>query len=146
MIGEKYILPQDDGTELRGVLTSAIVSESEKAIVAAFHLEDGRSILTKKPITGEQLDAYKESPETFFGVHQHVGKNLKEPIELYEWMLETYRKTPKEKLLEFMAGRPDISELRELSQIDLAKIYCEGCALSASTKDRGVTKPVSSTS
>ena len=37
-----------------------------------------------------------------------------------------YKNTPKEKLLEFMANYPNLDDLKEYSQEELVKIYCEG--------------------
>jgi len=45
-------------------------------------------------------------------------------------MYESYRNTPKEKLLEFMSNAADISQLKELSQQELSEIYCERCVYS----------------
>lgn len=59
-----------------------------------------------------------------------MGNRWNDPIDLYEWMLRCYRQTPKEKLLEFMVGHPDIGSMRELPRDELAKIYCEACTLS----------------
>jgi hypothetical protein len=47
---------------------------------------------------------------------------------MYDFMLESYRKTPKDKLLEFLAGAPDIHALKQLDQAALASIYCERMA------------------
>jgi hypothetical protein len=68
-------------------------------------------------------------------VKQEVTKVANEPIELYEFMLGSYRETPKERLLEFLAGYPDIERLRGLPRDELAKFYCE--AVTASVVAQG---------
>jgi hypothetical protein len=67
---------------------------------------------------------YRRSPETFFGVVKHVGKGIKQPMDVYDFLHESYSRTPKEKLLEFMTGWPEIETMQSLSQEDLAKYYC----------------------
>jgi hypothetical protein len=50
---------------------------------------------------------------------------------LCDFFYETYKNTPRDKLLEWMAGAPDIERLRTLPQKDLAIIICERWAYSA---------------
>ena len=69
-------------------------------------------------------------PDTFFGVYLRQGRKARTPIEFFDFMHESYKNTPKEKLLEWMANAPDIGELRNLSQSDLSEIYCERCVYS----------------
>ena len=45
-------------------------------------------------------------------------------MDLYEFFLSSYKQTPKEKLLEFMASHPEIEQLRSMTQEELAKTYC----------------------
>jgi hypothetical protein len=49
-------------------------------------------------------------------------------------MHESYKNTPKERLLELMAGAPDIDELKNLSQPELSEIYCERIVYSITAK------------
>ena len=42
-------------------------------------------------------------------------------------MHESYKNSPKDKLLEWMENASDIGELRNLSQAELSEIYCERC-------------------
>jgi hypothetical protein len=129
LIGEKYELPTEGGRTAVGELTQGIVNEHAKEIIGVFVLEDGTNIICKMPISDDELAAYRESPETFFGIEQPVTKGLKEPIELYEWLLNCCRDMSKETLLESLAGHPDIGRLRDLPRGELAKIYAESCVL-----------------
>jgi hypothetical protein len=45
--------------------------------------------------------------------------------------MDTYKNTPKVKLLEFLAGALDTDELTALDQIELASVYCERLAANA---------------
>jgi hypothetical protein len=79
------------------------------------------------PITHTELNAYRESPETFFGVYDPQTK-AEHPVELYESILSVYRSTSRERLLELMTGHPSIEYFRGVPQSELAKIYAEGIA------------------
>jgi hypothetical protein len=52
-----------------------------------------------------------------------VSKNLKTPLDAFDFFFETYSQTSREKLLEFMSVWPNISTLQNLPQRDLAEIY-----------------------
>jgi hypothetical protein len=111
-----------------GVLTQGIVNEIDKKVVGVFDVDGVANVLASFPISDQELAAYRESPETFFGEQQQVSKQIKEPIEAYEFVLSSYRNTPREKLLEWMAGHPEIERFKALSQLELAKHYSEGTA------------------
>jgi len=49
-------------------------------------------------------------------------------------MHESYKNTPKEKLLEGMANATDYEELKNLTQGELSEIYCERCVYSTLSK------------
>jgi hypothetical protein len=80
-------------------------------------LFNGRSIICTVPVTDDELALYKHSPDT-----------IKTPLEAYDFFFETYSKSSREKLLEFMAQWPDIESLRTLSQRELAEEYAAGMA------------------
>jgi hypothetical protein len=50
---------------------------------------------------------------------------------LCDFFYEMYKNAPRDKLLEWMVGAPDIERLRTLPQKDLAIIICERWAYSA---------------
>jgi hypothetical protein len=106
---------------------SAAVAESNKSVTAVMKLDDGTHIIVNMPITEDELNAYRESPETFFGAYEPQTK-AEHPAQLYESILSVYQNTPRERLLEFMTGHPSIEYFRHLPQSDLAKIYAEGIA------------------
>jgi len=129
-IGHKYLVPTDGAT----------VAEKEKLIYCAHKLEDGRSIIGTYPMTDEDLSAYKKHPDTFFGIYQPVGKETKDPMELFDFFYRNYSQTPKEKLLDFMKSHPDHEKLKQEPQKELAIIYCE--RLVYSVMDSNKTLPL----
>jgi hypothetical protein len=139
LIGEHYLVPNADGREVRGELVSAVVSPNEMRVTGVMRLDDGTHIIVTIPINQDELNAYRESPETFFGAYEPQTK-AEHPVELYETILSVYSDTPRERLLEFMAGHPNIEYLRSLPQPQLAKIYADGIATNilTATKHRSV--------
>ena len=57
-------------------------------------------------------------------------------IHLVDFFYNTYKSTPKEKLLEFMKDSKQIDLLRELPQEELSKVYCEGLVYTAIREPR----------
>jgi len=131
LIGNHYRVPTQGGVEEVGILETATVVENEKLVYGAYRLNDGSQIICTVPIGGEEIEAYREHPDTFFGVPREVGKKAEDPIELYDFFHNAYRRTPKERLLEFMKDWQDFETMKALSQEELAKIYCERAAYGA---------------
>ena len=129
-IGNTYVVPDAEGNQVEGVLTSAIVMEQGKVAVCAVNTKDGRGIICRVPLSDAELAAWRQHPATFFG---QISKNRKSEtvLDLYDFFMDAYTKTPKAKLLEFLAGAPDIDKLAALNQVELASVYCERLAVNA---------------
>jgi len=56
--------------------------------------------------------------------------------EIYDCFFCSYGKTSRERLLELMKNTIGIQSLKQLSQPEMAKLYCEGLAYSAMGADR----------
>jgi hypothetical protein len=125
-IGQKYLIPDGNSQQVIGELVDATVNEPEKAVYGMYKLEDGRSIIAVSPITDEELSAYRRYPDTFFGVYRQTVRKIEDPIELFKFLLETYRNTSRTMLLEFLEDWPHYEMIKEKSQEELASIYCEG--------------------
>jgi hypothetical protein len=126
-IGNRYRVPDAGGTEVEGVLTSAVVLEHEKAAYCGLNTDDGRGFILRAALSDADLAAWKRHPDTFFG---EVSRNRKSEtvLDLYDFFMETHTKTPKAKLLGFLAGAQDIEHLAKLDQPALASVYCERLA------------------
>ncbi len=133
-IGHSYLVPDSNGEDVVGELVDASVDVKNQIAMGIYILENGKSIICKNPLTDEEIKAYKKSPETFFGVYKKVPKQANDALDLYEFFYETYKKSSKEKLLEFMKSSPDINELKKLSQEELAREFCIRTAISAAKK------------
>ncbi len=123
-IGERYDLSEME-PGAAGVLTTATVSHTEKLVYLAFQLDGGRNVIATAPMTDAELSAYTSHPETFFGVPRPVGGTMNTPLELFEWLHEKHRNTPREKLVEFLKGAPDLAHLSTLPDDELRLVCCE---------------------
>lgn len=125
IIGQSYLVPTSDGTDRPGKLTTACVNERESTVYAAYHLDNGESVIVTHPLSEGELAAYKRHPDTFFGAKINPSRKIETPMEAFDFFLNLYRTAPREKLLEHMANQPDIESLRSLSQEDLAEVCSE---------------------
>lgn len=134
LIGNKYLVPFDDGLQI-GKLDTAIVISENKHAVCGLSLENGTSALYTMDMTEDELKAYEKNPDTFFGVY-NPNKKCKDALDLYDFFLESYQNSTKENLLKFMKTHPDYEKLQSLPQEDLAKIYCERMASIAASRNQ----------
>jgi hypothetical protein len=129
--GRWYGIPLPDGREVPGRLYDAIVMEGKKEVFGCYQLATGEYVNAVCPISDTELAAYLHYPETFFGEVRQPTRHAKTLVDWCDFFYESYKSTPRDKLLERMAGMPDIERLRTLTQEDLAIIVCERWALNA---------------
>jgi hypothetical protein len=128
IIGNNYLVPDSQGVIRQGTLTSAAVNEREAIAYLVHHLESGESVINQVPLSVEELAAYRRHPDTFFGVDEIKPRKVLDQMDWFYFFLKGYEHTPKERLLEFMADRPDINELKNFSRSELREVYAEQCA------------------
>jgi hypothetical protein len=68
VFGRRYRVPTSDGQEVRGRLYDAAVNELKKEVLGCYQLENGECIMATCPISDEELEAYRNYLDTFFGV------------------------------------------------------------------------------
>lgn len=124
MIGSIYLIPDQDGKQIPGLLTEATVSESEKRVFGVYRTEEGRHLICANDLSEPELAAYRRSPNTFFGVIKEGPAKINEPMDAYEFFWGTYGETSKEKLIEFTKDWPDAAALHKLDQKRLAQVFC----------------------
>jgi hypothetical protein len=130
LVGNEYLVPGLNNEEVMATLQNATVSTETKTMHGVFQANDVNFVV-QASMTDAELAAYLRSPETFFGIVQHVGRHANNAFELAEFFYENYKNTSKERLLEFLKDHPTIEGLRHLSQQDLAVFVSEQWALSA---------------
>jgi hypothetical protein len=133
LVGNNYLVPGPGGEEVLAQLQSGIAVPQTKTMHGIF-LAKGVNFIVQAPMTESEIAAYIRSPETFFGVVQHVTRQVKNTFELADFFYENYKTTGKEKLLEFLKDHPAIETLRGKTQKDLAIFVSEQWALGAEKK------------
>jgi len=109
-----------------GTLQSGIVVESERRVYLVVNADDGAGHIMVAELTEAELTAYRAHPDTFFGRVERVPKPAHHPLAIFEFFVEGYKNAPRDRLLDLMAGAPNIEQLRELSDEDLLHHYAEG--------------------
>jgi hypothetical protein len=131
IIGQTYLVPDAEGKERPGVLTSAEVMEQEKQALCGLSFDGGGSVICVWPLSDQEMAAWRRHPDTFFGVLTQRKRKADTPLELYDFFFESFSKLPKDRLLEALRSAPDFKELAALDQAALASIYAERCAYAA---------------
>lgn len=115
-----------------GTLREGIVLEDSQELIMVVDIK-GRHVLYRGKLTDEELAAYRRHPETFFGeVSSNNNQNHAEtPFDLFLFFYNTYKNTPRQKLLEFLQTAPDIDSLKLRSTEDLRLVYSERVTVNA---------------
>lgn len=130
LIDQRYMATDPDGNESPGLLTTAMVNEREQKAHCGLSFASGKAGVYTWPLSDVEMAAWRKHPDTFFGEVGQRSTKAKDPLDLYDFFHNSYRQTPKERLLELMAGAHDVEELRRLEQPQLASIYAERCVCS----------------
>ena len=137
-IGETYLFADiggPDGTV--GTVTSATVNESEKKAYISIARAQGGSIILSEGMTDEAIADDKAHGDAYFGdAGRPKKRDISDPFELFEWLMECYANTPQAKLLDPAKDFPNIEELRSMSVEDLRANYCEMMAGAIETKSK----------
>jgi hypothetical protein len=122
------MIPDADGVASPGLVTTAIVVEEWRAIVCGVTFDDGRSALCKIPATDDDIQAWRRHPDTMFGTVGQRTRDCEDPLELYDFFHEAFRRLTKEELLKALASAPDYAQLVRRDQAALASIHAERTA------------------
>ena len=124
-VGERYFF-QDIGEKgTVAEVTSATVFEAEKKMYIGISTVDGQNHIITREMSDGELEVYRVHKNGFFGVVQRQGKQIDDPYELFEWLMDAYKDTPREKLLEMSRGRSDLPQLEKLDDTDIRLALCE---------------------
>jgi len=124
LIGDHYMI-DDNGTERLAVVTAATVAENEKVVYYGVEFQDGRSGVSRMPLSDAEVAAWRQHPDTFFGVPAPRITKTNSPLEFYDVIHEWFKRESKEQLLKAMADAPDHNRLANLDQPQLARLYAE---------------------
>jgi hypothetical protein len=143
-IGKRVEVPGPGGTRIEAALESGVVVPDWKAASCVVCTDDQKRFMVQIPLTDEELQAYAQHPATFFGtIDRNAGRPMaKTALDWFNFLWEIYSRSPKEKLLEFMAQAQDIERLKRMSQAELATEYCTRMAGSMMQREEAEARPV----
>ena len=95
----------------------------------------GPDVIATCPIAIDELKDYQRHPDTFFGIYRKQGRVLDNPIELFDFFYDSYKDTPRERLLELIKSASDFDHFKDSSQKDLAEAVCERWTYNAMQHD-----------
>lgn len=125
-VGERVGVTGADGAQIDATIESGVVMPEQGEAWCIVCTAEGRRSLIKLPLSPEELQAYNQHPETFFGV---IDRNAGRPapktgLHWFDFLWEAYANTSKDRLIELMTHAPDIEQLKTMTQEDLATAYC----------------------
>jgi hypothetical protein len=123
-IGGVYLVPGPDGQEVPAELMQAVVM-NKKAHAILRDPKSGENWIGTFEMTPEELADYERYPDTYFGVYQEQGRRAETAMDMYDFFVEAYENTPKEKLIALLPNYPNQEELKQLSQRELVEIVAE---------------------
>ena len=131
LIGDTYFFEELGDGGVVGTVTSATVNPEKKTMHFAISTTDGEGQILEREMSDDELDAYKRHPEAYFGEINRDGGQIEDPYDLFEWLLDCYGDTPRERLLELAKDHPSFDHLKHLSDIEIRLALCEGWVISA---------------
>ncbi|MEX0830401.1 MAG: hypothetical protein WD032_09160 [Nitrospirales bacterium] len=124
-VGQFYTVPGPDGVEVNAQLMEAIVS-NDKANCILHDLATNKSWIGSFDMTPDELADYVKHPDTYFGVYRRQTRKVETAMDMFDFLVDGYRDTPKERLIELLPNYADQESLRAMSQKELVEIFAEG--------------------
>ncbi len=84
-----------------------------------------KSFIGTFDMTPGELAEHAKYPDTFFGVYQKQSGNIETAMGLFDFFIDGYRDTPKERLIELLPNYADQKSLHTMSQKDLTELLAE---------------------
>lgn len=123
-VGQFYAVPGPDGVEVNAKLIQATVMD-DKAYCVLRDPITNKSWIGTFDMTPDELADYAAHPDTYFGVYQRQGRKLETAMEMFDFLVDGYRDTPKERLIELLKNYPDQIGLKSMSQNELVELLAE---------------------
>lgn len=123
-VGQLYTVPGPGGAEVNAKLMQATVMD-DKAYCVLQHPATNDSWIGTFDMTPDELSDYAKHPDTYFGVYQRQNRKVETAMELFDFFVDGYRDTPKERLIELLPNYADQQGLRAMSQKELVELLAE---------------------
>jgi len=112
-------------------IQSGIVIEKEQKACLVVDDCNGQSHLMFVKLSIAELAAYRSHPETFFGRVLQASNHIEDPVDLYEFYINSCKDTPRDKLLDFMKNASDYETIKKLANDELLFVYAERLTFNA---------------
>ena len=123
-IGQFYAVPGPGGMEVNAKLMQAMVMDG-KANCILLDPATNMSWHGTFDMTPDELADYAKHPDTYFGVYQRQTRKVETAMELFDFFVDGYRETPKERLIELLPNYADQEGLHVMSQKELVELLAE---------------------
>ena len=131
IVGETYFFEDFGDGGVLAEVTSVAVSEPDKQMYLGVYTLEGDAHILSRPMSDSELDHYRLHGDTIFGVPDCGPRNIEEPYELFEFLMDAYKDTSRTTLLQMAEGHPDYAQFERLDDTDLRLALCEGWTYSA---------------
>lgn len=129
-IGQSYAVAGPDGAEVIAKLTAANVWNG-KAVCGFHDPVSNTAWISTLDMTPEELADHAQHPDTYFGVYQRQAGKVETAMQLFDFFVEGFKDTPKERLIELLPNYPDQDGLRAMPQKDLVELVAENSTMGA---------------
>lgn len=123
-VGQSYAVPGPDGVEVNAKLIQATVGD-DKAHCILHDPATDKSWIGTFDMTPDELADYAKHPDTYFGVYQRQTRKVETAMEMFDFFVDGYRDTPKERLIELLPNYSEQEGLHAMSQKDLVELLAE---------------------
>jgi hypothetical protein len=138
VIGRTYCFEDVGGKDIVGVVTAAVMDEAKKeAVIAVTEPGSNTSQLLRAPMSDAEVAEYKEYGAAYFGDVKAEPTKPKDKFELFEWLMETQKAMPREKILDWFKASPNIAELAQMGDEELRMAYCEALVAAIDARGKG---------
>ncbi len=95
-------------------------------------------MILKSQLSDAEFEDYQKYGDAYFGEPEKRNDEIKDDSELYEWLVETHSKYPRENLLKQARSHGDFERLKQLDHEEFVLEFCEAMVGSIRAK-RGQT-------
>lgn len=129
-IGQFYAATGPDGVEVNAKLMEATVW-NDKACCILSDPANNNSWIATFDMTPEELADYAKYPDSYFGVYKRQNPKVETAMDMFDFFVEGYKNTQKERLIELLPNYADQEGLRAMSQEGLVELVAEGSTMGA---------------
>lgn len=137
-VGETYFFEDAADGGVTGEVTSVAVIDSEKCAYVGVSTTEGTNVILKSQLSDAEFEDYQKYGDAYFGEPETRNSEIKDDSELYEWLVETHSKYPRENLLKQARSHGDFERLKQLDHEEFVLEFCEAMVGSIRAK-RGQT-------